>query len=106
MSSSAICTVSLVHQVRCLLQSAVACVSQDDTITGRHCCLWCLVTSSQLKNPPSSVKLRTTDSIIGENSRFKAAGGDFKKAKDFHNCVREPFFRNIPLNQVRTIIAS
>ncbi len=68
---------------------------------GRHCCLWCLITSEELKSPPTNAhQSRTTDSILGDHQSFIAAGGKLNKAKLFNNCVRKPFFKSIPLNQV------
>lgn len=32
--------------------------------------------------------------------KFKAAGGDLKKAKEFNNVIHAPFF-NIPIDQVK-----
>ncbi len=43
-------------------------------------CMWCHVTSSEL------VECRTTS---GDYYRFQAAGGNLKKAKEFHNCIRD-----------------
>ncbi len=62
---------------------------------GRHNCLWCLVTSEQLRSPPANIP---SDSIIQDHQRFLAAGGKLKNVKHFNNCVREPFFKGIPLN--------
>ena len=50
-------------------------------IPGRHCCLWCLIIQDQLKLPPSirgPVTLRTTQSTLDDNNRFKRAGGNIK----------------------------
>ncbi len=70
---------------------------------GRHNCLWCLVTSEQLRSPPANIPSRSTDSIIQDHQRFLAAGGKLKNVKHFNNCVREPFFKGIPLNHVRLL---
>lgn len=69
-------------------------------LIGRHCCLWCLIKSEELKNPPANVPSRSTGSILSDHRSFIADGGNLKRAKNFNNCVREPFFK-IPLNQVR-----
>ncbi len=71
---------------------------------GRHCCLWCLISSDQLRTPPTTVESRSTDSIVRDNQQFIAAGGKLNKVKNYNNCVREPFFKQIPLNQVRYFI--
>ena len=70
--------------------------------SGRHCCLWCLARSDQLKNPPSSFTPRTTDTIISDHHRFVAAGANLKRAKEFNNTIDEPFFRELPIDQVNT----
>ena len=70
--------------------------------SGRHCCLWCLARSDQLKNPPSSFTLRMTDTIISDHHRFVAAGANLKRAKEFNNSIDEPFFRELPIDQVNT----
>lgn len=90
---------SLEHQVS-IQQNAGKNALSIHIHVGRHCCLWCLITSDRLKNPPSSVQQRSTAGIIADYNRFLASGGDRKKAKDFNNCVHEPFFRAIPLIQV------
>ncbi|XP_064402593.1 uncharacterized protein LOC135348339 isoform X1 [Halichondria panicea] len=68
--------------------------------SGRQCCLWCLTTSEQLRNPPTTVQSRSTASMVTDHHSFIAAGGILKNVKNFNNCVREPFFKCIPLNQV------
>ena len=70
--------------------------------TGKHNCLWCKVSSDDLKNPPPSVPSRTVDDIISDHTDFVADGANLKKAKEFFNCVREPFFKEIPLDQVNS----
>ena len=69
--------------------------------SGRHCCLWCLAKSDQLKNPPSFTP-RTTDTILSDHHRFVAAGANLKRAKEFNNAIDEPFFRELPIDQVNT----
>ena len=100
MSFEATCKASQALQVSyCLL----TCHYPPNKTTGKHCCLWCLVTSEELKSPPSSVGCRTAGNIVTDFSRFQAAGGDLKKAKEFNNCVREPFLKKILLTQVGTM---
>ena len=74
-------------------------------LSGRHCCLWCLVRSDQLKVPPSlrgPVQLRTTESIVRDHERFTDAGGNLRNAKAYNNCICQPFFPTLDLTQVRT----
>ncbi len=68
--------------------------------TGKYCCIWCLVTSDQLRDPPQSVPARSTQSICDDFKSFTAAGADLKKAKQHNNVVRQPFFPGIPLTNV------
>ncbi len=44
--------------------------------TGKYCCIWCLVTSDQLRDPPQGVPARSTQSICQDFQRFTAAGAD------------------------------
>lgn len=74
-------------------------------LSGRHCCLWCLVQSSHLKTPPSfrpPAVLRTTKSISRDYERFEKAGKNIKEAKHFNNAIEKPFFTSIPLTQVNS----
>lgn len=70
---------------------------------GRHCCLWCLVKSDQLKIAPSvrgPVQQRTTESIVQDHTNFVCDGQNMKRAKLFNNAINNPFFPCIPLDQV------
>lgn len=72
-------------------------------LSGRHCCLWCLITSSDLKIPLSQrghFLLRSLDSLQKDHQRYLSAGGDIRKAK-YHNNVLGPAFFNIPLEKVK-----
>ena len=42
---------------------------------------------------------RTVEGILDDHQTFLSAGGDLKKAKQFNNCMSEPFFK-IPISQV------
>ena len=71
---------------------------------GRHCCLWCLIRTDQLKLPPSqcgSVETRTTDSIMRDYHNFVENGGNIKNAKLYNNVICKPFFPSIDLSQVK-----
>lgn len=73
------------------------------TQSGRHSCLWCVIKSSDMHIPLSSredSRRRTVQGIVDNHKRFMQAGGDIKKAKEYNNCISEPFFF-IPLSQVR-----
>ena len=75
------------------LQNSDSCTSSP-CLTGRHCCLWCHITSQQLKLDPSSVNvtLRSLDTLTDDHRAFVAAGGDVSKVKEFNNALYEPFF--------------
>ena len=69
---------------------------------GRHCCLWCLITSYEMKKSPEtrlSAQLRELDGIWSDHHRFTTDGqGDIQKVKLFNNI--QPHFFDIPLHQV------
>ncbi len=73
------------------------------TLTGRHCCLWCTIPSSDLKLPPLQRGLypaRTLDTLKKDYKRFLSeGGGDLQKAKFFNNVIRD-ILLGIPLTQV------
>lgn len=73
------------------------------SLVGRHLCLWCLITSSDLKIPRAKRKnkypLRTLESLRADYQSFMASGGELKDAKDHNNVIGECFF-NIPLENV------
>ena len=80
----------------------------DTNIIGRHCCLWCTVTSAQLKIPlcdwkklpeKHRPKPRTLSSLKEDHGKFIAAGDDLSKAKEHNNVIRPAIF-DIPLEQV------
>ena len=70
--------------------------------TGKHNCLWCEISSDYLKTPRRErdlSQLRSLQSLQRDYSDFERAGGDIRKAKDYHNVI-QPHFFDIPLNQV------
>ena len=69
---------------------------------GRHCCLWCLITSEQLKLPRGTrqgVSLRSLDTLAHSYSEYLADGANLKRAKFHQNVIGEAFF-DVPLSQV------
>ena len=69
---------------------------------GKHNCLWCEISSDQLKTPrcerePS--QKRSLQSLQRDYEGFVRGGGDIRSAKDYHNVI-QPYFFEIPLNQV------
>ena len=61
---------------------------------GRHCCLWCHVTSSQLSNSlhnRGAISLRTNATLERDLKAFNDDGGNIKKAKVFNNVIRKPY---------------
>lgn len=73
------------------------------TYTGKHPCLWCLTKSDSLRDPTNPLVLKTTASICADYDSFVADGADLKKAKLYNNVVREPFFKELPIEQVQGI---
>ena len=69
---------------------------------GKYPCLWCLVTLDDLISPTSGriFTKRSLQSITRDHQRFVESGGNLKKAKQYHNCIQEPFF-NIELTEVK-----
>ena len=69
---------------------------------GEKPCLWCLITLEELAIPLTirgPCIRRTLASIVADHNRFLLSGGNLKNAKNFNNCIDEPFF-NIELSQV------
>ena len=77
-----------VHSIHLLINETIV-----STKIGRHCCLWCHIQQDQLKLVPSTVPLveHSLDTIIADNQRFMAAGGNVKRVKEFNNALHEPF---------------
>ena len=102
MNSCAECTgfqEQAVYQVKYLFQI----LHKPLRISGRHCCLWCLIKQGQLCSPPvvrGPATSRTVQSICADHQQFISAGSILKNVKNFSNCLNEPFFRNFPLSQV------
>lgn len=74
---------------------------------GRHCCLWCTVTYSDLQKPLSArgkSPARTLATMEQDYLEFLSKGsGDINKAKDFNNVIRPPIF-DIPLDMVKELL--
>ncbi len=71
---------------------------------GRHCCLWCTITSEQLNTPRATraaVQLRTLDNLAEKYTDFLNDNGNLKKAKFHQNVIHETSF-DIPLIQVKS----
>lgn len=69
--------------------------------TGRHCCLWCHITSEHLKDTPAQrgpVLLRSDATLNADLAQFTADGSRIKRAKFFNNVIRAPLF-NISVTQ-------
>ena len=65
------------------------------TLTGRHCCLWYHIESSDLAVDPSArgpVVPRTMDSLKSDLESFQRDGSNIKRAKFYNNVIREPYF--------------
>lgn len=69
---------------------------------GRHCCLWCTITSGDLIKPLSVRKRspeRTLHTLQQDHQEFLQSGGDIRRAK-YHNNVIGPSIFDIPLDRV------
>lgn len=69
---------------------------------GRHSCLWCEITQAEMALPKSEREastLRTLETLIADNLKFKKAGSPHSKAKLYNNAIRPPII-NIPIDQV------
>ena len=66
--------------------------------------MWCKIIASDLKIPLSArgySEGRSMDSLKEDHQRFLTEGrGNIKKAKDYFNCIDDPFFA-IPIDQVQ-----
>ena len=67
--------------------------------TGKHCCLWCTITSQELKLNTHYPE-RTLQMLADDHEKFMASRGDPKNVKHFNNALHKPFFQ-IPLLQVK-----
>ena len=93
----------LVHQVRSKLLTITVHTHTKLLPLGRHCCLWCLIKYSQLKQSPVTRGLfvpRSTASICRDYNGFVRAGNNIKEAKCHNNVIQQPFFKSLPLSQV------
>ena len=69
---------------------------------GRHPCLWCTISASEMQKPKSLQKRcisRTLDNLNSSHESFQKAGGDIKKVKNF-NVLTPPMF-NVEISQVQ-----
>ena len=77
-------------------------------MVGRHCCLWCTITSAKLALPLARrgrSPEQTLDTLRSDHASFlESGGGDLRKAKEYNNAIGEPLF-DIPLDNVHCIIA-
>ena len=74
---------------------------------GRHNCLWCHITSANLKVPLEKrgcCPPRTLETLQSDYEHFMTAGGGNIKVAKAYNNVIEPYFFDIPLENVREII--
>ncbi|XP_012564898.2 uncharacterized protein LOC101240152 [Hydra vulgaris] len=70
--------------------------------TGRHCCLFCNATSTDMKGIESQsaeIKVRTLENLYTDYKSFIEKGGQLYDAKHFNNVITEPMLK-IPLDQV------
>lgn len=84
------------------IHSAFA-LDYTSSYTGRHNCLWCLITSEELKIPIATRGAkppRTLQGIKDDYARFLANGGIHTKVKEFNNAMAPHFF-DIEIQQVQ-----
>ncbi|MDA8003197.1 MAG: hypothetical protein MPL62_18080, partial [Alphaproteobacteria bacterium] len=89
-----------IHQSSILLVNLR--ITDFSLCTGRHCCLWCTITSQEMKIPLAvreTPAARTIHTLERDFHQFTAAGSMLKNAKFFYNVI-QPYFFNIPLDQV------
>uniref|UniRef100_A0A1X7UAJ2 Uncharacterized protein n=1 Tax=Amphimedon queenslandica TaxID=400682 RepID=A0A1X7UAJ2_AMPQE len=76
--------------------------------SGRHCCLWYIITSDKLKvdkttrDSENTIVPRSLASLSQKHQEFVTAGSNLKRAKFFENVIGKAFF-NIPLSQEQSI---
>ena len=71
-------------------------------LLGRHCCLWCNITTKVLSTPKDLrrfVEPRTLCKMDADFLQFKSVGYRMKDAKKFNNVIDECIFR-IPIDHV------
>ena len=73
---------------------------------GRHCCLYCEITSEAMRTPLSQrghSPSRTLDSLQCDYLQFMAqGGGNIRNAKHFKNVIASSLF-NVPVSQVKSM---
>ena len=70
---------------------------------GRHCCLWCLIDSSQMANPAAGKtpsQQRSLDQLITDFRKFTESGSNIKGAKFYNNVIR-PHLLAVPIDNIK-----
>ncbi|XP_062499860.1 uncharacterized protein LOC134177141 isoform X2 [Corticium candelabrum] len=70
--------------------------------SGRHCCLWCLIDSSQMAKPAAErtpSQQRSLDQLITDFRKFTESGSNMKRAKFYNNVIR-PHLLAVPIDHV------
>ena len=78
-----------------------ACISIICIIIGRHPCLWCLISLSEMQISKSVRGLSEVHSLLSFHNYHKSfmeSYGDAKLVKEFYNCITIPFF-DLPPSQ-------
>ena len=74
--------------------------------SGRHNCLWCLTTSTNLQKPLSvrgRSAPRSLEELRRDHNRFmEETGGNTNRVKEFNNALGLPLL-DIPLDQVHPL---
>ena len=74
-------------------------------VIGRHSCLWCLITSTEMNTPKSnrqSSQKRTFENLQQHLNDYRSNGSNPKTAKHYFNVIEEYYF-NVPIENVRFI---
>ncbi len=66
-------------------------------IVGRHCCLWCTVTSDKLRIPTAQ-RADSLSTLSKHHNEFLLDGKNLKKAKFHFNVIEDKFF-DIPYHK-------
>ena len=101
-----VCQELQVTTIRIATQSFIS-THVINSLSGQHCCLWCLVKSDDLKKPPSArqpAALRTTESISSDYERFEKAGKNIKRTRTSNgqNTLTMPLKEHFYMNTTDT----
>ena len=70
--------------------------------TGKHCCLWCNISTDEMAQPlldRGRSQPRTLEGLQADYNSFQAGGGCLRNTKLHHNVIAPHFF-DVPISQV------